>query len=96
MSADLEQLLTFCTANARVCPQPQKWNELYQMLPETRRQGVGFDPAAPLILAAWWEATDDQKKIRVKEHVRWASEHGALTRIDKFLRSLPESDWHHE
>jgi len=66
------------------------------MLPEKRRKGVGFEPAAPLILAAWWEVTDSQKKERLKDHIQWASNHGALSAVDKFLRSLSESDWHHE
>jgi hypothetical protein len=66
------------------------------MLPETRRKGIGFEPAAPLILAAWWEASDNEKKERLGLHIRWANDHGALAAIDKFLRSLPESEWHHE
>jgi hypothetical protein len=94
--ADLEQLLAYCSNNSRVCPQPQRWNELYQMLPDTRRKGAGFEPALPLILAAWWEATNSQKKERLKDHIQWASEHGALSKVDDFLRSLPEGEWHHE
>jgi hypothetical protein len=95
-AGDLEQLLAYCSANSRVCPQPQRWNELYQMLPETHRKGMGFEPPVPLILAAWWEASDRQKKERLKVHLLWANDHGALATIGKFLRSLAESDWHHE
>ena len=70
----------------------------------TRRNKFGALPLeeavashhAPLILAAWWEASDNEKKERLKLHIRWANNHGALAAIDKFLRSLPESDWHHE
>jgi hypothetical protein len=66
------------------------------MLPNRQRDGVGFVPAAPLILAAWWEATDDQKKARLRDHIHWASDNGSLVEVDKYLRSLPESEWHHE
>jgi hypothetical protein len=95
MSNDLERLLAYCSANARVCPQPLQWNELYQMLPEKCRRVDGFEPALPLILAAWWEATDSQKKQRLKEHIQWANDHGVLSNVNNFLQSLPESDWHH-
>jgi hypothetical protein len=93
--ADVNALLEYCCANGRICPQPQRWNELYQMLPNARRVGVGFEPSAPLILAAWWEATDEQKRDRVLSHIRWANQQGALAKVDGFLRSLPESDWYH-
>jgi hypothetical protein len=66
------------------------------MLPEKRRKGIGFEPALPLILAAWWEASDSEKKERLKVHIQWANGHGALAEVDKFLQSLPEGDWHHE
>src|SRR5436309_2524782 len=54
MSESLEQLLSYCRENGRVCPVPTRWNELYQMLPETRQKGLGWEPSSPLILAAWW------------------------------------------
>ena len=92
MSGNLEQLLEYCRAEERVCPQPQQWNRFFQTLPAVRRIGVGFEPAAPLILAAWWESSDDEKKQRLELHVRWADKHGALEKIDEFLRGLPESE----
>lgn len=39
--------------NNRVCPQPVRWQELYEMLPDKKRIGNGWEPALPLILAAW-------------------------------------------
>jgi hypothetical protein len=70
---------------------PTRWNELYQILPNTRRIGVGWEPAGPLILAARWEASMDQKRERLVEHIRWAHKHGALDTVANFLRSLPET-----
>jgi hypothetical protein len=94
--SDLADLLVYCFSDKRVCPQPQRWNDLYKMLPNTKRNGAGYEPALPLILAAWWEATDNQKKERMKIHVEWASKQGVLSTVGKFLRSLPEGEWHHE
>jgi hypothetical protein len=95
MSEPFAELLAFCRDNGRLCPVPMRWNALYQMLPETRRKGLGWEPALPLILAAWWEASEDQKQERLIEHIRWARDHGVLDVVAKFLHSLPESEWHH-
>jgi hypothetical protein len=95
MPDTLEQLLSFCRKKGRVCPLPQRWNDLYRMLPKTQRRGTGWEPALPLILAAWWEASDRQKRERLELHIRWAHDNGALDQIANFLRSLPESEWHH-
>jgi hypothetical protein len=64
-------------------------------LPNRRRKGAGWEPALPLILAAWWEASDQQKQERLEQHVRWANDHGCMEQIAEFLHSLPESEWHH-
>ena len=51
----LSDLLDYVRSNDRVCPQPQKWNELWEMLPDRRRAGEGWEPSLPLILDAWWD-----------------------------------------
>jgi hypothetical protein len=33
--------------------------------------------------------------VRLKEHIDWAEQQGMLDEVDKFLRSLPESQWAH-
>ena len=95
MNRSIEDILLLCRENDRVCPLPQRWNELYKFLPATHRQGTGWIPALPLILAAWWEASDRQKQDRLELHIRWALEHSALDRVANFLSSLPEGEWHH-
>jgi hypothetical protein len=91
MSHDFEQLLSFCSRDGRICPQPLQWNELYRMLPETKRVGSGREPAPPLILAAWWETSDIEKRERFKQHLCWAHDHDALRIVTKFLHSLAET-----
>lgn len=91
----LDELLKYVQANERVCPQPQRWNELWTMLPNRRRSGEGWEPSLPLILAAWWDTPALAKILRLREHIEYASAQGALEKVDRFLRSLPESDWAH-
>ena len=93
--ATLEEVLAEGQKSQRVCPQPQKWNELYQLLPDKRRKGNGWEPALPLILAAWWDTPALLKMLRFREHVEWASRHGALDAVHDFLTTLDETDWHH-
>lgn len=89
------ELIAYCPTNDRVCPMPTKWNELYQLLRDTRRVGNGWEPALPLILGAWHYASDSEKMLRLGEHITWADDHGVLEVVDSFLRALDESDWHH-
>jgi hypothetical protein len=95
MTTGLEQLIAYCRENGRVCPVPQQWNRLYEMLPDKTARGAGWNPPAPLILAAWWETSDDEKQVRLELHLRWAAEDHALDRVEAFIRSLTESEWYH-
>jgi hypothetical protein len=90
-----DEVLKFAQENGRVCPRPNRWQELYELLPEKRQVGAGWEPALPLILAAWWDTPALQKMLRLREHIEWADSHGCLEQVDAFLRSLPESEWHH-
>ena len=95
MSETVEILIAYCREKNRVCPLPQRWNELWEMLPDRRRHGHGWDPALPLILAAWDHSPAMLKMVRLAEHIEWAAKHGALEGIGKFLRSLTEDQWFH-
>jgi hypothetical protein len=91
---ELASIIAFATAERRVCPQPQSWNELWQMLPSRKRTGAGWSPLAPLILAAWSETSDAEKQERLLYHIRYAAEHNALGQVDRFLHSLRDEQWH--
>jgi hypothetical protein len=92
---NLEEVFAEATKNGRVCPQPQRWQELYEMLPGKQRKGAGWEPSFPLILAAWWETPDLSKMLRLREHIEWAVSHNCLDDIYRFLCELPEDQWHH-
>lgn len=90
-----ETLLEYCASNRRVCPMPQRWNDLYGMLRNTRSIGAGFEPAAPLILGAWGHTSDEEKQERLKIHIQWADKNSQIEEVGKYLRSLSEKDWAH-
>lgn len=92
----IEGTLKYCQQNNRVCPMPQKWQQLYNML-NNKKQKVtsGWEPSVPLLLAAWYETPPMMKILRLREHIEWAEKEGQLEKIDRFLISLQERDWYH-
>ncbi len=95
MTADLDNIRAYCRQNGRVCPIAYKWNELFELLPNRRRSGSGgWEPPAPLILAAW-DSPHLSKMMRLDEHLVWADKHGALEEVVTFLKRLPEHEWFH-
>jgi hypothetical protein len=61
-SEQLQELLQYVKDEGRICPEPGKWHELWEMLPERHRVCSGWKPPLPLILAAW-DHTTVLKKI---------------------------------
>jgi hypothetical protein len=83
--------LALASENGRICPKPPYWAKLYDMLPGTRRDSYGSIPAEPLP-----EASGDEQMLgRLREHLQWAQQHGALDRVHQFLARLPEGAWRH-
>lgn len=77
--------------NNRICPKPQQWNKLWEIIQSKANEKV----SAPLILAAWWETTDEEKLRRFKYHHDYAEKLSLLNEIQIFLQTLNETDWHH-
>lgn len=40
---NLEEVLAEIQKNKRVCPQPQRWQQLFDMLPDKQRKGAGWE-----------------------------------------------------
>ncbi len=94
MAHTLDHLLNYVRAGERICPLPQMWSRLWEMLPGKARVGAGWRPPAPLILAAWHHTNDDEKVQRLREHIEYAASQGCLDPVDTFLRALQEDEWH--
>jgi hypothetical protein len=93
--ATLNETLALAQAAGRICPQPQRRNDLYQILPNTKRIGSGWEPPLPLILGAWRETPDLFKALRLRKHIEWANQQGAIDVVFSFLSGSPENEWHH-
>jgi hypothetical protein len=88
-------LIDYCLEKNRACPLPDAWVKLWRLLPNKVQIGAGYKPSSPLILSGWWYSTNQDKSERLQEHIRWADANGAIEQVDKLLRSLDESEWHH-
>ena len=91
----LEATLAIATTGKRVCPMPAAWQRLYDLL-IAHKDANAPKPTAPLILAGWNFSSDHDKRARLREHIQWASEHGALPAVHDFLLALPADKWHCE
>lgn len=91
----LLDLLDYCQKNNRVCPMPNQWNALYELLPKKQRTDGGWEPSLPLILAAWYDTPHLSKMLRLREHIEWAANHEKIDIISEYLYGLPEDEWLH-
>jgi type III restriction enzyme len=91
----LDRLLADMEADGRICPKPDFWNRLWEMLPR-KRVGTSWLPDPPLILAAWSESSNEQKRDRFKYHLEWTWVHGATDPVIALLTSMKSEDWHTE
>jgi len=94
MEEKFKSLIDYVQSDGRVCPMPILWNNLWKMLPNRKQKGNGgWNPPLPLILAAWWDTTAEEKRERLKYHIDYAASHGVLEKVDSFLRKLKPDQW---
>ena len=94
MKDELKLLIEYIQSDGRICPMPDYWNKLWQMLPERKqKENGGWNPSLPLILAAWWNTTTEQKRERLIQHIQHAANHDILEKVDSFLRKLSSDQW---
>jgi len=91
----LPSLLEHVQANGRVCPLPDHWQRIWEMLPDRRQVGASYDPPPPLILGGWSYSSNLDKILRLRTHIEWAARHGVLDTVGAALRALAENEWHH-
>lgn len=92
---DTRNLLNYVTVAGRVCPMPIHWAELWRLLVAATPGVDEGKPPPPLILAAWYEASDEDKRERLKRQVEWAAAHEVLDVVEAFVTELNEGQWHY-
>ena len=75
----------------RVTPCEPEWQDLYVMM---KAAGLGEPPLS----MSGREASSTPalvQRIRLRDQVEWAAQHGILDRVFHFFKSLPENRWVH-
>jgi hypothetical protein len=90
----LQLLLQYICAEGRICPQQNRWHELWEMLPDRYRGDDDWNPPLPLIFDQWDNTTVQEKMQRLKDHIRYAAEKNLLDRVEKFIKGLAPDEWH--
>ncbi len=92
----VEQALIEVRRFNRVCPQPEPWQRLYQLLLSVAgSDGTRQQPPPPLTGRTWEATSAMPKRICLRDQLEWAAPYGALPQVMEFLMSLPETQWHH-
>ncbi|WP_152682752.1 hypothetical protein [Caenimonas sp. SL110] len=89
--ATVEDAMVEARRNNRVCPKPERWQELFAMLPDVQKG----KPPPPLVGSSWANTPSLSKRMCLREHLEWAAQHGRLDAVLSFMRGLPETDWFH-
>jgi len=89
--ATVDDAMVEARRNNRVCPRPNQWQTLYDMLPNRTKS----KPTPPLIGAKWNSTPSITKRTCLREHFEWAEQHGVLAQVMNFMKALPETDWFH-
>ncbi len=90
----MEAFRAKCIEQGWICPEPQRWNDMWELLPDKARNGSSWEPPLPLILAGWWHTSNLEKSLRFDQHLQWAVDHGAQDVVLDYLEALVPEDWH--
>ncbi len=92
-SITLEAVFLEATRANRVCPKPEQWESLYRLL--TAAPNQQSEVAAPLLGVAWADTPSLAKRMCLKDQIQWAAAHGLTDSTYRYLKGLPEDQWHH-
>jgi hypothetical protein len=91
----LEAAMLVARRNNRVCPRPERWLELYALLPERKTLRGSQSPPAPPTGPVWGVTAPLTKRLFFREHIEWAEAMGVLENVMAFMQTMPEQDWLH-
>ena len=87
----VQEVMVEARARNRAAPVESEWQALFQLL----KAATGKEPPAPLSLEESKGVSALVKRVRLRDQVEWAEQHGQLRLLFAFLKSLPEDHWDH-
>lgn len=92
MSDEKTQLLSYVSSNGRICPNPDEWMALSDII----GMNAPGKRLVPLILAGWAFSSDADKRARVMKQIEYAFtlEPSIAARFCQYLQSLKPEQWY--
>lgn len=91
----LESAMLVARRNNRVCPRPERWNELSKLLPPRKTLRGAQQPPVPVTGPAWMVTPALTKRLCFREQIEWAETQGVLENVVAFMQSMSEQEWLH-
>ena len=91
----LESAMLVARRNNRVCPRPERWNELSRLLPPRKTLRGSQQPPAAITGPAWHATPALTKRLCFREQIEWAESQGVLEDIVAFMQTMSEQEWLH-
>ena len=79
-------LLDYCGLHGRICPAPEAWNRLWEML--CARSPDRRPPMPPASTEP-----GNSRKWALVDHLLWSEQLGTLGEVEQFLRRLNADQW---
>lgn len=89
-----DQLTQEAKRKNRVCPKPAQWQQLHDML-RTKAPAASGALAPPLAGTEWQVTNSLAKRLSFRNLIDWAIGNGLAEDALRFVRALPEDQWHH-
>lgn len=86
----IEKYLALLKSQGRSAPAGHYWDRLYRLI--TKDAGTDSRPALPLILGGSI-ASNEEKQLRLREHLLWAQARGCLPAAFSYLDKVPLEGW---
>jgi hypothetical protein len=86
-----QDLINYVSSEDRVCPMPKKWAAIFKIICDD----LPPNKLNPLILAAWYEASDSEKLDRLIEQIEFAFslKNEKSEKFAEAIYALDDSDW---
>lgn len=91
----LEAAMLVARRNNRVCPRPERWQQLMALLPPRKTSRGVQHPPPPIVGTSWHVTPPLTKRLCFREQIEWADRGGVLESVMAFMQALPEDDWLH-
>ncbi len=87
------ELKKFIEDNNYICPNTNKWLELFHLLQVAPVHNKELNLEVPYLQDKWDTSSVSEKRARFYEQLEFGFKNGNMVEVDKFLRSLKDGEW---